>query len=314
MKFEEEDCFDCDHSHKVESDECDVSFEASIMQIINSLEDEPSTELNLDGKPEFGLCLQFSDLKQDCKTSSIKKLKEEIFEDFITKINSKKKVNSAVSLWSEIDINLLASFTMKCSVKIVKFPVYASQMYESFLLKDLKRLSNKRKHDGKAFTPAKQSKLNESTEATLTRKTISFSVEKTQESKRKKKKKSTTLIKPSMEINNLKDNSCAEKDVQINSKTEKLLPKSKKKRVKNKSSNIVCETFIPSLKLGSRSKRNDYESSYCRGYIIMNDTSVKLKSILSNPKKLKKVKKKVSFCTSIFIRRFEPDDDESLLL
>lgn len=325
MKIDEEDCFE--FSHKLENEVDEDEFEASITQIINSLEDESSNDLNSVVKPQLGLCFHVVEIEQKRESSSIRSFKDEIIEEFIAEIKSKEKRKPLHSFWSEIDTSFLEPFSRQCSVKVTKLPEELNQMYQTIPLEDLKRLSLKRKNSEKPKIPEKRSKLynfsEKSKKSEKSRKSSNSKVEKTSKSRKEKSSaKSTsgkTLIKLTKSQERLEQTKSKEKPRKVSvreikdqngSGKPKHSRKSTEKLFEVKQKKIVCETFIPALTSKKGSKRNEIESSLPRGYLIMNDTSIRpSESILSKPNKAKNAKKRVSFCNSIFIRRFEPDDD-----
>lgn len=88
-------------------------------------------------------------------------------------------------------------------------------------------------------------------------------------------------------------------------------------RIESKNSTkISYENFIPALSLKESKLNEDGVEKFLRKrYIIISSMPlVPHKSILSINKEPKKSLKKVSFCSSIFIRRFVPDENEDLEL
>lgn len=88
-------------------------------------------------------------------------------------------------------------------------------------------------------------------------------------------------------------------------------------RIESKNSTkISYENFIPALSLKESMLKEDGVEKFLRKrYIIISSMPlIPHKSILSIKKEPKKSLKKVSFCSSIFIRRFVPDKNEDLEL
>lgn len=323
----------CQYSlHKLTDDEdesIESGFELNITDIIKRLEDD--SELQSDG---VEICLvngASGDCdKIECESSqtSVKEeiLKREILEIFPnlkSKVSPKKTKKESkvikklkkpkVLLWEEIEVkkdsNWFLPYIKKCEIRL-STSLINSQMYELVSI-DALHVDTKRKSTAEEnISRAQKKKLKLTDEQVVEQNnTKAF-----KSMKKKFEKHSKTLSKADSKTADFECLNQTKKKIEKFGK-DKLKKKLKKNsKTKYKESNAFLNDSSDDEVFFSKALMTDNEPKYSHEnfVVVSKSPSRKIKPIIISQQRPIKARKskKVTFCSSIFIRRFVPEDDD----
>lgn len=307
-----------------DEDEIESDFEVNITNIIKRLEDEGDIKSN----DFYDLDSIFDQVKSEGINNSDKNeiLKDEITSNFQpiefsnqeTKVrtNSRKKLSRFKSkLWDEVDVESNATwflpYVKDCKVRVERFSYRVTQMYDSISVDSKREIVVDEIDSARNRKRMKSPKLE----------SYFLNKKKTLNCKNELQSKSISLLKSEKKLANVSIK-CLKLEQRENEKFEKFdkISKSRYKR-KNKistnatdqsSDNELMFTNFNGCKKYSLNDDNieDNHNLIKQKYTVISKTpSRKIKPILIHQRKSKSRKnKKVTFCSSIFIRRFVPED------
>lgn len=308
-----------------DEDEIESDFEVNITNIIKRLEDEGDIKTN----DFYDLDSIFDQVKSEGIENSDKNeiLKDEKpinfqpneFSTQETKIktNSRRKLSKVkCKLWDDFEVENNSTwflpYVKECEVKVERLAYLVTRMYDSI------SVDSKRKIVVDEIDSARNRKKMKSSELESYLENAQINKKKTPECKNKSKSKSISSLKSDKKLANesIKCLKLEQHEIEKIDKISKRRYKSKNKiSTKATDQSSDDELIFTNFTVGKKFSLTDdnFEDNHNlikNKYIVISKTSSrKIKPILIHQRKSKsRNSKKVTFCSSIFIRRFVPED------